>query len=32
MDATMWIKVIGFTALAFGMWIIGYVAGRYDRK
>lgn len=31
MDTTTWIKVIGFTALAFGMWIIGYVAGRCDK-
>ena len=31
MDAVTWIKVIGFTLLAFGMWGIGYIAGRYDR-
>ena len=32
MDATTWIKVIGFIALVFAMYGIGYICGRYDRK
>lgn len=32
MDATTWLKVIAFFILVMGMWTIGYVTGRYDRK
>lgn len=31
MDATTWIKIIGFIALAFAMYGIGYICGRYER-
>ena len=31
MDANTWIKIIGFIALTFAMWGIGYVCGRYER-
>ena len=31
MDANTWIKIIGFIALAFAMYGIGYICGRYER-
>ena len=30
MDATTWIKVIGFTLLTFAMWTIGYICGKVE--